>query len=213
MKENSKSGIVYVLSNPAMPSIIKIGITTRDNLDDRMKELYTTGVPVPFKCEYACKVEDCSAVESALHQAFDPQRINPQREFFSINPEQAIGVLKLLSIEEITEAVAEEIKKTVNEIDISAGKKLQRKKRPRFNFAQMGIPVGSQLQWSRGSEVATVVNETLVRYNEAEMSLTSLTSSLLGTDYNVQPLPYWTYNGRSLSEFYNETYTFDEENE
>jgi len=178
-----------------------------------MKELYTTGVPVPFKCEYACKVEDCSAVEGALHKAFGPQRVNPQREFFSINPEQAIGVLKLLSTEEITEAVTEEIKKTVNEIDINAGKKLQRKKRPRFNFVQMGIPIGSHLQWSRGDDVAIVAGETLVRFNDVEMSLTSLTSSLLEIDYNAQPLPYWTYNGRSLSDFYNDTYTFDEEDE
>ena len=39
------SNIVYVLTNPAMPGIVKIGTTTRENPQVRMNELYTTGVP------------------------------------------------------------------------------------------------------------------------------------------------------------------------
>ena len=31
-----------------MPNLIKIGYTTRDDLNTRIKELYTTGVPLPF---------------------------------------------------------------------------------------------------------------------------------------------------------------------
>ena len=77
-------GIVYVLTNPAMPGLVKIGMTTRDNLDARMKELYGTGVPVPFECKYACKVKssDCAKIEKALHTAFAPNRINVNRKFF-----------------------------------------------------------------------------------------------------------------------------------
>jgi hypothetical protein len=29
---------------------------------------------------------------------------------------------------------------------------------------------------------------------------------LLSLDYSVQPGPYWTFNGRSLRDIYNETY-------
>ena len=43
--KHNNSGIVYVLTNPAMPGLVKIGMTTRDNLDARMKELYGTGSP------------------------------------------------------------------------------------------------------------------------------------------------------------------------
>ena len=67
MKED---GIVYVLSNEAMPGLIKIGLTTRNELQSRINELYTTSVPVPFTCEYASRVDDCAKVEQALHQAF-----------------------------------------------------------------------------------------------------------------------------------------------
>jgi len=46
----SKSEIVYLLTNPAMPGLIKIGRTTRKDIKARMRELYTTGVPLPFEC-------------------------------------------------------------------------------------------------------------------------------------------------------------------
>ena len=63
-------GIVYVLTNPAMPDLVKIGMTNRDNVDARMKELFNTSVPVPFECGYACKVVGlrCEEVEKALHK-------------------------------------------------------------------------------------------------------------------------------------------------
>ena len=77
-----EEGIVYVLKNPAFPSLVKIGITTRSEVQIRMSELYTTGVPLPFECAYAGKVDNVKKVEAALHQAFSNSRVNPSREFF-----------------------------------------------------------------------------------------------------------------------------------
>ena len=92
MIKYNNTGIVYVLSNRAMPGLVKIGMTTRPELDARLKELYTTGVPVPFDVEYACEVKasNCAKIEKALHTAFEPNRINANREFFEIKKEQAI---------------------------------------------------------------------------------------------------------------------------
>ena len=50
MSKHNNKGLVYVLTNSAMPGLVKIGMTTRDSVDTRMKELYSTGVPVPFEC-------------------------------------------------------------------------------------------------------------------------------------------------------------------
>ena len=62
-------GIVYLLTNPYMPGLVKIGMTKQEDLEKRMKELYTTGVPVAFECQFACKVnnKDCAKIERALH--------------------------------------------------------------------------------------------------------------------------------------------------
>lgn len=71
------SQIVYVLTNPAMPGIVKIGKTTQLEVQERMKQLYGIGVPLPFDCAFACQVKDATKVEKALHVAFGNTRLNP----------------------------------------------------------------------------------------------------------------------------------------
>jgi len=88
------ASIVYVLSNEAMPNLVKIGIAS--DINERMRQLYSTGVPLPFTCEYAGVVKNASEVEKALHFAFGNNRLHDRREFFEIEPSQAIVLLKLL---------------------------------------------------------------------------------------------------------------------
>ena len=40
-------GSFYILTNPAMPNMVKIGKTMRD-VELRLTDLYSTGVPLPF---------------------------------------------------------------------------------------------------------------------------------------------------------------------
>ena len=96
--------IVYVLTNPAMPGIVKIGMTDRLEVHPRMKDLYTTGVPLPFDCVIAREIEDKEAaeIERALHTAFDPYRINPNREFFQVEPEQVEVLLWVMPGRDVT---------------------------------------------------------------------------------------------------------------
>jgi T5orf172 domain len=204
-----KKGIVYVLINPAMPKIIKIGLTTRGGIEQRMKELFTTGVPVPFECVFACDVDDCEAVEKALHIAFGPNRIHPKREFFSIEPEQPIAILKLFQKKDVTSEVNKEIDATTTQLDREAAEKLKRQKRPPLNFIEMKIPVGSTLLFTQDENVeqVTVVAEKKVKYKDQEYSLTRLTQDLLKLDYAVAPTSYWTFNGKLLSDIYEETYS------
>ena len=86
---STELGIVYVLTNPAMPRLVKIDKTSRSEVDARLGELYSTGVPLTFVCAFAGRVEDETAVERAFHKAFGPYRLNPKREFFEIEPDQA----------------------------------------------------------------------------------------------------------------------------
>jgi hypothetical protein len=183
----------------------------RENLDDRLRELFTTSVPVPFECEYACKVNDCSEVENALHIAFGPHRIHPQREFFKIEPDQAIAILKLLKIDDVTSNVNEEINKTTSLIDKEAGENLKRQRRPPLNFQEMGIPMGSKLLFLYSDDKiieSTVISEKKVDYNGNEYSLTRLTRELLNIEHDVQPTRYWSYLGKVLTEYYDSTYQF-----
>mgnify|MGYP001551136906 CR=1 FL=1 len=73
------ANVVYVLTNEAMPGIVKIGLTS-DSVESRLSSLNShSGVPLPFECFFAAEVESCSRVEKILHQLFSEHRINPKR--------------------------------------------------------------------------------------------------------------------------------------
>jgi hypothetical protein len=211
MPENSGE-IVYVLTNPSMPELTKIGKTTQEDIKSRMSQLYTTGVPVPFECVYACEVADCAAVESALHLAFGNTRVNPKREFFRIEPERVVAILKLLAAKDVTPSVERDINDSLDDTDRESRDDLRRSRRPRMNFREMNIPVGAMLKYVNDDQVQVrVADERHVEHHGEICSLTRAHREIFGLDYNVQPAPYWTYNGKSLKEIYDDTYAFDED--
>ena len=204
-----EEGIVYVLKNPAFPSLVKIGITTRSEVQIRMSELYTTGVPLPFECAYAGKVDNVKKVEAALHQAFSNSRVNPSREFFELDESQAIAILQLITNEDVTPIVSDELEK-VDEVSKVAGKKYQSKRRPPLNFIEMGFSLGDELKTADGGFSCFIAEEKKVKFNDEIMSLTRCTRTIKELEYNIQPTPHWYFNGKSLTDIYDETYNFED---
>jgi len=131
--------IVYILTNEAMPGLIKIGCTSGE-LASRIRQLYSTGVPLPFELFYACEVTDCGSVEGKLHDAFGDHRISKGREFFRLAPERAKAALSLAEIREVR--LGDEIFET-NEIkaEVEAAKR-----RGRFRLSMIGVGAGTELQ-------------------------------------------------------------------
>lgn len=89
-----KPGFVYVLSNPSMPGVVKVGYTTRSPVL-RAVELYTpaTSVPEPFELEFAAWSPDSDLAEKQIHMDLDRYRISAGREFFKVSVERAICVV------------------------------------------------------------------------------------------------------------------------
>ena len=197
-------GIIYVLTNPAMPRMLKIGMTTRDEIEIRMNELYTTGVPLPFECSFAGKTNNLKEVERALHIAFGPNRVNPKREFFEIEEIQVIELLRLICSEDVTPEVKNELEK-VDEVSKDAGKRFK-EKRPKFNFLEMQIPVGEKIYSASNNDYCVIHSSNRVLYKGEEMSLTRATRLSLENNYNIAPCPQWNYKGKNLSDIYDETY-------
>ena len=198
------SQIVYVLTNPAMLGLVKIGKTTQLEVEDRMKQLFSTGVPVPFDCAFACQVKDAAEVERSLHFAFGDHRINPNREFFKIEAERVIAVLKLLKVEDITAQLEQTLEADVTAADKQSAQNLKDARRPRMNFHELGVPTGSVLLFKDGQSQAVVVSDKKVELQGAVCSLTAATRKLLGLpdDYPLQPSPHWSFNGQSLKALY-----------
>jgi len=86
------AGYVYILTNEAMPGLVKIGKTTRDP-QKRAGELYQTGVPEPFDVMEALRSPNCSELEGRVHTALRSCRSNGGREFFKCSVDEATTVL------------------------------------------------------------------------------------------------------------------------
>ena len=88
-------GCVYILKNPEMPDLIKIGQTER-TAQECADELYTTGVPQPFEIvhEYLCN--DHEQLGREIHQKLKPYRYDANREFFKYSANDAYQLLKNL---------------------------------------------------------------------------------------------------------------------
>lgn len=84
-------GWVYIISNPAMPGLIKIGHSLKDpNL--RAQELNNTGSPHPYRVEYEMLIESPAQVEYAAHRALSSQREG--REWFRCSREEAVAAIQ-----------------------------------------------------------------------------------------------------------------------
>lgn len=94
------TGYIYILSNPAMPGLLKIGRTDR-RPETRATELSTTGVPSKFVVEFSILVTDSVAAERYVHQTLESRgcRHSENREFFRITIEEASEVARSASVE------------------------------------------------------------------------------------------------------------------
>ncbi|PIR56854.1 MAG: hypothetical protein COU72_04030 [Parcubacteria group bacterium CG10_big_fil_rev_8_21_14_0_10_41_35] len=194
----NNSGIVYILTNEAMPGYVKIG-KTNTSVEQRVLELSrSTSVPLPFECYYAARVSDVDQVEKAFHDAFGDHRKNPRREFFIIAPERVVAILRLLALEEITLSrdVGVESKEDALAIEIA------RNKRSAFNFRMVDIPAGAELKFIRDESIICTVapDQKHIEFHGETTSLSSAAQKVLGYKWRVQGPAYWTYQGEILDE-------------
>jgi hypothetical protein len=97
-REGEGDSWVYVLSNKTMPTLLKIGFTTKTP-DKRAEQISRgTGVPTKFIVEYALKCFNGQALEAEIHKNLHSYRVNNDREFFQISLEEAKRVVDLLSV-------------------------------------------------------------------------------------------------------------------
>lgn len=204
--------IVYVLTNPAMPGLVKIGMTTQVDVEARMRQLFTTGVPFQFECFYACQVRDARDVEGRLHLAFGDRRVNETREFFRVEPHRVKAVLEMARVDDVTEQLEAALESDTTAVDRQAAETFKRRMRPKLNFHELEIPDGSILIFQDGMRQAEVIAPSKVRFDGQECSLTMATRRAKGLseDYPLQPSPYWTFNGRTLKEIYEEFHAVDD---
>jgi len=87
------TGIIYILSNPSMHGLLKIGYTTK-SLQARVVELNNaTGIPTAFAVEAFFEVDGPETLERRIHEVLKGYRVRKQREFFKMERGDAIKIV------------------------------------------------------------------------------------------------------------------------
>lgn len=194
------SEIVYIITNEAMPGLVKIGMTNTD-LAGRIRSLYQTGVPLPFELFYACEVSNAAMVEGRLHDAFGDHRISKAREFFRIAPERVKAALSLAALREITLTDNDVFETPEEKTEVEVAKR-----RSRFMFSMIGLPVGTELLLEKDPSITckTLNDKNKVEFLGSETSLSDAAIQAinsLGLSWTSASGPWeWTYQGKRLDD-------------
>lgn len=195
------AGIVYILTNAAMPGYVKIGLTRQNDVGERVRQLDNTSVPVPFECYFAARVPDCKKLERTLHFVFGEKRARRSREFFSIEPDLAKAIIELVADTRINVTDAEQAIDPVERREIET----MRKRREVRTFASLKVPMGAVLTFVKDPNITcTVVRPRKVSFRGEEMSPSAAALSVIhemGYDWpSVSGMDYWQYDGIRLCE-------------
>lgn len=191
-------GIVYVLSNPAFDNYVKVGRTI--DLEQRLKQLDNTSVPLPFRCVFAVEVDDEVAVERLVHQAFADVRVRTTREFFEIDAQRVIAALKLTNGIEVTpKADIAEDAESIAALERTVGK------RKTYSFSDAQVDIGDTLTYSKDENItAVVVADRKIEFEGETVSVSKAALTLLHREgytwKQANGWAYWMKNGETLGE-------------
>lgn len=209
-----KAGVIYILTNPSFPEYVKIGYA--DDVNKRLAQLNRSEcIPFAFRV-YATYEVSSRLSDKRIHEIID--RLNPDlraiesfegkkrvREFYAMSPEDAFQLLKAIS--EIN-GMENNLKLIIPNKEEKQAEKLAKEissKNENFSFAKCNIPEGAEIEYIHDPKIKCyVIDDRRVKYNEQTMYLTGLAKLLLNTTKAINGILHFQYNGKPLSEYYNQ---------
>ena len=198
-----KKGLVYILTNPSLDGWVKIGMTERNDIKARLRELNAPpNIPLSYRCYAVYEVDDPQLVETHIHRIID--RVDDtlharellsngrirEREFFRISPETAYGIfhdVAVLRHEQEQLKLYAPTEEEAEEEEIAE----RHKKQENTTFQMLGIPVGEKIFFLFDESVtAQVIDEkNSVQYQDEPepYSVLKLASKLLVENRGWRP--------------------------
>jgi hypothetical protein len=213
-------GIVYILVNPCLEGWVKIGMSDKNDIKDRLTELNSpANMPLSFRAYAVYHTDNPSIIEDGIHKIIDTINYELRaretvdsgrervREFFRMSPEKALEIFK--SVAKIcgdTNAI-DLIEPTKNEQE---EEKIVQERRPRLNLSEIGIPDGGELNFVNDETIIckTDCKNNKLIYEGNSYSIAALAIKLLNEKcgWHVKSIAgaaYFKYNGQTLSDIRN----------
>lgn len=208
-----EKGFVYILTNESFrEDWVKIGRSCRP-VDVRSKELDNTAVPLPFKIYAIIQTIKYVDVERIVHKQIDrltDLRIRQNREFFNVEPSQALDILLDLATA-IDDAVVMQyvddkpiqLYPSINNEKPQAVKMEKRVQRKPFEFAMVGLKDGDMITFAPLNIQLKVNGKNKVEFEGRLWSLSAFTGTYLPIEKQnnsgaYQGPKYFTYNNKTL---------------
>ena len=205
-------GYIYILTNPSFPDYVKIGYA--DDVESRVRQLNRSEcTPYAFRV-YATYETEARLTDLRLHAMID--KLNPDlrsrdeidgkkrvREFYSMSAEDAYGIFEAMA--EIHGTMDKLHKHAMSKSDAKQEEQaisIARQKKEKFEFARLGIPVGSELVFIHNTAIRVIVadEKRTVTYNGEDWSLSALAKELLKRNSTVQGTLHFAYNGETIAD-------------
>lgn len=208
-----EKGYVYILTNDSFrEDWVKIGRSSRP-VDVRSKELDNTAVPLPFKVYATIQTTKYTNVERIVHKQIDrltDLRIRQNREFFNVEPSQALDILLDLATA-IDDAVVMQyvddkpvqLYPSINNEKPQAVKTEKHVQRKPFEFAMVGLKDGDMITFAPLNIQVKVNGKNKVEFEGRLWSLSAFTGTYLPIEKQnnsgaYQGPKYFTYNNKTL---------------
>jgi hypothetical protein len=213
----ANKGIVYILINPCLEGWVKIGMSDKNDITDRLAELNSpANMPLSFRAYALYHVENSLTVEKAIHKIIDTIDFDLRarekadtgrervREFFRISPEKAFDIFKEVAGLRGDVENLELIEPSEDEQEQEA---IVQQKRPKLYLKDIGVPNDAVICFVNDETItckADVVNNKLI-FEDIPYSISALAVKLLNEKCNwhiksIAGASYFKYHGQTLAD-------------
>ncbi len=213
------AGVIYILVNPAFPSLVKIGYA--DDIEKRLRSLNrNSGLPDPYHCYATYRVKK-RLEDLKLHCLIDTLdsdlRHTSNREFYDMEKEKAFHILyaiaqingdeDLLQLNPLDDdffADCADLKALSEDANTAQKPKLKR-----MTFEEIGISVGAVLHFKEDSSVTVTVADAKSTVIMADGSRQKISRAVgiikeaagtANTSGSYQGAAYFSYEGELLKD-------------
>jgi len=213
-------GLVYILTNPCLDGWVKIGMTEKNDVEQRVKELSSpTNMPLSFRCYAVYEVDSPREVEKQIHNIIDliDESLHAKelldngkvktKEFFKMSPEAAFGVFKAIAS---LRGDSDKLKPYIpTAAQIQEQEYMENKKKSvKTTFNLLNLSVGETIAFLYDDRITAIVadDKNRIEYENSMYSVSALAAKLLherngwAENVHVNGWRFFTKDGMTLSD-------------